>query len=295
MAKGVPVVPPEPTPRPVRRGKGHPPATKEAIVTALYAIAPYPRTPQEVVAALLRESAPPTPAPRPRPVGKEVRATLAGKEAALTRRAQRAAQREPPALQDRVALTDGAAALQAQMTTPLPAYTLVLDVIHASEYLWDAANALLGEGHPQRTAWVRGPLADVLAGQISAVITALETAAADPAGTATQRQTVLRTVGDYRRNLPYLRYDDYLARGWPIGTGVVEGACGHLVKDRMQPAGRRWTKAGAQAVLDLRAVRLNDDWDAYWQGHRQRQHQRRYAAATPLPAVVEDQALELAA
>jgi hypothetical protein len=293
--KGVPLVPAGPTPRPVRRGKGHPPATKEAVVTALYTIAPYPRTPPEVVAALLREAEHPAPATRPPPVGKEVQATLNGKEAALTRLAQRAAQREHPAIAHRVALTDGAAALQAQMTTHLPAYTLVLDIIHASEYLWDAANTLLGEDHPERTAWVRGHLADVLAGQTPTVITALETAAADPACTATQRQAVRRTVGYYQRNLPYMRYDEYLARGWPIGTGVVEGACGHLVKDRMQQAGMRWTKDGAQAVLDLRAVRLNGDWDAYWQDHRQRQHQRLYPAAAPLPAVVEDQALGLVA
>ena len=111
-------------------------------------------------------------------------------------------------------------------------------------------------------AWVRAYLETLLAGQTDAVITALEAAAADPTCTATQRQAVRRTVGYYQRNLPYMRYDEYLARGWPIGTGVVEGACGHLVKDRMEQAGMRWTKAGAQAVLDLRAVRLNGDWDA---------------------------------
>jgi hypothetical protein len=289
--KGVPLVPPEPLPRPVRRGKGRPPATKEAVVTALYTIAPYPRTPQDVVAALLREAEHPAAAPRPAPVGKEVQATLDGKEAALTRLAQRAAQREHAALQHRVALTDGAAALQAQMTTHLPNYTLVLDIIHASEYLWEAANALLGESHPTRTAWVRGHLAHLLAGQTATVLTALETAAADPACTATQRQVVQRTIGYYQRNRPYMRYAEYLARGWPIGTGVVEGACGHVVKDRMQQAGMRWTKAGAQVVLDLRAVRLNGDWDAYWLYHRRRQQQRRYGTTTSLPAVAEDQAL----
>ncbi len=66
-----------------------------------------------------------------------------------------------------------------------------------------------------------------------------------------------------------MHYDVYLARGWPVGTGVVEGPCGHLVKDRMEQAGMRWTKAGAQAVLDLRALRLNGQWDAYAPFHRQ--------------------------
>ena len=293
--KGVPLVLPAGTARPVRRGKGHPPATKEAVVTALYTIAPYHRTPADVVAALLREAEHPEPTARPRPIAKELRATLEGKGVALTRLAARAAQREHPAIQHRVALTDGAEALQQQMTAHLPGYTLVLDVIHASEYLWDAANALLGERHPERTAWMRRHLTPLLAGQSAAVIAALEHAAADPTLTAAPRQALLRAAGYYRRNEPYMRYDEYLARGWPIGTGVVEGACGHLVKDRMQQAGMRWTQPGAQALLDLRAVRLNGDWDAYWRFHRERQHARRYRTATPAPAAAEDQALELAA
>ncbi|NJL55363.1 hypothetical protein HC928_09385 [bacterium] len=84
------------------------------------------------------------------------------------------------------------------------------------------------------------------------------------------------SIGYYRRNQPFRHYDHYLAQGWPLGTGVVEGACGHLVKDRMEQAGMRWTVEGAQAILDLRAVRLNGDWDAYWHFHRQQQHERLY-------------------
>ena len=291
----MPLVPAQPLPRPVRRGRGRPPATKEAVVTALYTIAPYRRTPADVVAALLREAEHAEPPARPRPIAKEVRATVDGKGVALTRLAARAAQREHPAIQHRVALTDGAEALQAQMTSHLPGYPLVLDIIHAAEYLWDAANALLGERHPERTAWMRRHLTQLLTGQTAAAITALEAAAADPARTATQRQALRRTVGYYRRNRPYMRYDRYLAQGWPIGTGVVEGACGHLVKDRMQQAGMRWTQAGAQALLDLRAVRLNGDWDAYWRFHRQQQHQRLYGVPRPVSAAPEDQALQVAA
>lgn len=293
--KGVPMVQPPRAIRPVRRGKGQPPNQKrEAIVTALYTIAPYPRTPAAVVAALLREAEPAPVTRRPRPIAKELRATLDGKAAALGRLAQRAAQRDHAAIRQRVALTDGAEALQQQVLAQLPAYTLVLDIIHASQYLWDAANALLGERHPERTAWVRQQLTQVLSGQTAAVITALETAAADPALTVTQVVVLQRTVGYYRRNLPYMRYDDYLAQGWPIGTGVVEGACGHLVKDRMEQAGMRWTKPGAQAVLDLRAVRLSGQWDAYWQFHRQHQHTRQYGPPTALPPPSETQLLALA-
>jgi hypothetical protein len=134
-----------------------------------------------------------------------------------------------------------------------------------------------------------------VAGQTDAVITALEAEANDPMGRAIPRQAVRRTVGYYRHNRPYMHYDEYLARGWPIGTGVIEGACGHLVKDRMEQSGMRWTKAGAQAVLDLRAVRINRHGDRYWQFHRQQQHQRLYGRSAPVPDQVEGQALELAA
>ncbi len=292
---GVPLVRPAGTARPVRRGKGHPPATKEAVVTALYPIAPDPRTPADVAAALLREAARPDPPTRPRPIAKEVRATLDGTGAALTRLAQRAAQRDGAHSRQRVALSDGAEALQQQTRAHLPGYTLVRDIIPATESRWAAANALLGERHPERTPWRRSHLRQLLRGQPAAVSTALEVAAAEPALTTAQRQALLRTAGYYRRNQPYMRYDEYLARGWPSGTGVVEGACGHLVKDRRQQAGMRWTQPGAQALLDLRAVRLNEDGDAYWPFPRRRQHARRYGAATPPSAAVEDQALDLAA
>ena len=142
---------------------------------------------------------------------------------------------------------------------------------------------------------MRRHLTQLPTGQTEALITTLEQVAAEPGHTAAQQQALRRTVGYYRRNLPYMRYDEYLARGWPIGTGGGEGACGHLVKDRMQQAGMRWTRMGAQALLDLRAVRLNGAWDASWRCHRERQHARHYRTASPPPAAAEDQALELAA
>jgi len=83
----------------------------------------------------------------------------------------------------------------------------------------------------------------------------------------------------------YLRYDLYLAKGFPISTGVIEGACRHLIKDRMDITGARWSLDGAEAVLKLRALRASHDFDAYWSFHEAkehgRNHQARYANATP--------------
>lgn len=302
--KGVPMVRPAPAAPSARLGKGQKRSKKkEAVVTAIYSIAPYPRTPQEVVAALLRDYGDgpagayvsPAAGPRPAPVAKEVRATLAGKDVAFDRLAQRVAQREGAHVRHRVALTDGAAPLQEQFRAKFPAFTLVLDIIHATEYLWQAANAVLGETHPDRTGWVRAQLLDILSGHTTMVIHTLEALCDAPSTSAAQREVLQTTMGYYGRNLPVMRYDEYLAHGWPIGTGVVEGACGHLVKDRMEQSGMRWTVAGAQAVLDLRAVRLNDDWDAYQQARRQRQHQRLYGTGSPAPPVAEALVLEEAA
>jgi hypothetical protein len=280
----------------LRLGKGQKRTKKkEAIVTALYTISPYLRTAQDVLAALLHEPATPDQQQRPRPLQKELRATLDGKASAVSRLAQRAALRDGRHILSRVALTDGAEPLQVQMQTQLPRYTLVLDIIHVTDYLWASATALVGEQSAERTPWVRRYLERILSGQTAGVITELEEVAQAPERNAGQVAALRTTIGYYRRNLPFMHYDEYLARGWPIGTGVVEGACGHVVKDRMEQAGMRWTKAGAQAMLDLRAVRLSGDWEAYWEFHRHKQHERLYGTAHPLPARVESQVVQLAA
>jgi hypothetical protein len=296
--KGVPMVQAPTQDSPPRLAKGQKRGTKkEAIVTTLYNVAPYPRTPQEVVAALFRQACEATQqkAHRPPPVDKELRAGLDGKAAAIGKLAARAAWRENAFIAAKVALTDGAEALQQQMLSQFPDYTLVLDIIHASEYLWDSANALLGEKHPERTDWVSQQLGAVLSGRTEEVIASFQQEALKPDCSKAQQQVLWRTIGYYQRNLPYMRYDYYLAQGWPIGTGVVEGACAHLVKDRMEQSGMRWTKDGAQAVLDLRAVQLSGDWDSYWQFHRQQQHHKLYGSSLPLEDSPEVQVFQLAA
>lgn len=267
--------------QPVRLGKGQKRGTKkEAVVTCLYSVDPYVRTAEEVAAALLHERDPKAVRPRPKALGKEQHATLAGKASACEALAQRAAQRDGVHIQHRVALTDGAEALQDQVQAHFPGSTLILDIIHVTEYLWDVANALLGESDPKRTDWLRPKLVQLLEGKTDEVLRSLEAEASTRTCSASQRKALERTIGYYRRNQPFMRYDHYLAQGWPIGTGVVEGACGHLVKDRMEKAGMRWTVDGAQAILDLRAVRLNGDWDTYWRFHRQQQHQRLYGTSS---------------
>jgi hypothetical protein len=273
--KGVPLVRPAGDEPKVRRGKGDKKTRKkEAVTVAVYTIAPYGRTPQEVTAALFREKPPQV--NRPAPQHKQVFASLDGKAAALRRLARWAAKREGPHIRQRVALTDGAPALQSQMRQHLPSFPLVLDIIHVVEHLWAAGTALFGETDPHREPWVKAQTLQILTSHTPAVINLLEAKARSLSPDSQAAKTLWREAGYLQRNLPFMDYAHYLKNGWPIGTGVVEGTCRHLVKDRMELSGMRWTVAGAEALLALRAVNENGDWEAFHQFRRQRRHKQLY-------------------
>jgi hypothetical protein len=87
----------------------------------------------------------------------------------------------------------------------------------------------------------------------------------------TRGKTIGEVTGDFERNRARMKYDEYLAAGSPIGSGVAEGACRHLVKGRMERAGMRWVPDGAQAMLDLRATDLNEEWESFWTYHVQQE------------------------
>ena len=273
--KGVPMVGRETADLKVRRGKGDKKSRKkEAIAIAVYTIAPYRRTPQTVVDALFKKDLPV--AGRPTPCHKRIFASLKGKPANLQQLADWVAQRDGATIRQRVALTDGAEALQDQLQTKLPHFTLVLDFIHVDEYLWKAGTALYGETDPNRAVWVERQLLDLLSSRTTQVIHRLEDKA-KTLGPRSQARHVLQQVAGYlRRNQTHMDYATYLKRGWPIGTGVIEGVCRHLIKDRMELSGMRWTKAGADALLALRAVNENGHWDEYHKFRRIQRHEQLY-------------------
>ena len=280
--KGIPMTRADSPPEQARRGKGSKKtAKKEAIVTALYSVAPYVRDSQAILQALLGNEAdavkPST--GRPVPSGKQTFGTLDGKAAAISQLAQNVAQRDSPQFVWRVALTDGASALQQHMLDYLPDFTLVLDIIHVTEHLWDAANARWGETSPERLPWMHQALSWLLEDHLDDLLNHLDAQAASLP--AAPQATLNRVCAYLRRNRPFMDYQTYLARGWPIGTGVVEGACRHLVKDRFEQAGMRWSMPGAQTMLQLRAVALNDDWQDFQRFRRQQSHLERYQTSYP--------------
>jgi hypothetical protein len=153
----------------VRRGKGDKKThKKEAIATAVYTIKPYFRTPEEVLSTLFKQGQPLT--QRPVPQHKQIFASLKGKQQALKRLAAWVQRRKGEHICQRVALTDGAEPLQKQMLACLPGFPLVLDIMHALEYLWKAGTALYGETDPCRAQWVEAQTLQLLSSHTQQVI-----------------------------------------------------------------------------------------------------------------------------
>lgn len=280
-----------------RRSKGEKPHTKRiSTVAAVYTIAPCVRTPEEVVTEL-HPSAAPLPATRPRPEGKRVWASLAHPPEVIIRQAFAEATRRDPRHRKRwCALVDGNRFQLNQMHLAAEDYgvdlTIVLDLIHVTEYLWRAAWALHQEGDAAAEAWVSRRLLEILRGHSSQVAAGMRRSATWR-GLSAKARAPLDTCANYLlKYRAYLRYDEYLASGLPIATGVIEGACRYLVKDRMELTGARWRLAGAEAVLRLRSLRASGDFDEYWQFHLAQEYTREHAAryangevpAPPLPA-----------
>ena len=271
---------------------------KEAIVTGLYTSTRRVRSAEAVVASFYGKDketaacAEDRARSSGRPRHKQLWATLAGKDAALDRLQNRVAPRQGRHIKAQVALCDGDSALQARIEARFPDFELVLDFVHVSGYLWKAAEVLF-EAQEQRQGWVEQQALELLGGASEAVIEQVESQAAQR---GSWRREKLRQVAAYfRRNQARMHYDRYLARGWPIASGVIEGACRHLVKDRCEGTGMRWTKPGAEALLSLRSVYVNGDWEAYHGFHRQRAYRRRYGQAAPVYDLAEEQALKWAA
>ena len=262
----------------VRLGKGQKHGRKkEAIVTTIYTIKAALRTPSEVIASFFAENQPEKKLKKDvKPQNKHIWATLDGKDVALSRLTKQVALREGAHIQYRVALCDGCEALQSRIVLQFQGFILILDFVHANEYLWAAANSLLGETSQLRLEWVKSRTLQILSGQTTQVIAELRLIAKNKKTKAAQRKQLAKTANYFERNLPYMDYPTYLSNGYPIATGVVEGACRHFVKDRFELSGMRWLQAGAENLLRLRAVAENEDWDAYYLYRREQRQLRLY-------------------
>ena len=280
--KGVPVRKQESSEEKLRLGRGERAnKKKEAVVSAVYTIDQHRRKPQDILKEIDRtgvvvksEGTEP-----PCPKNKRVRATLGGKDAALQEVLRQMEERDPDHRKDWVGLADGSTGLQRKAEQYLGGrenFTLILDLFHVLEYLWEASYAFHKEGSVEAARWVMNKLRLLLEGKVGYVIGALKRSIKKYGLSGQRRAKVRKAMKYFARNRAYMAYDLYLKRGYPIGTGVVEGACRNLVRDRMEGAGMRWSISGAQAVLELRAVQINGDWEAFWKYHIAKEKERIY-------------------
>jgi hypothetical protein len=166
---------------------------------------------------------------------------------------------------------------------------IFVDFIHVAQYVWQAALAFHPADPEKQDAWVRTRLLEILRGKATHVAGGMRRSATLQSMTTADRKPVDDCADYLLHYAPYLRYDKALSGGLPIATGVIEGACRHLVNDRMNVTGARWSLKGAEAVLCLRALRSSGDFDDYWEFHEIREYERNHAALysdQQVPAVV---------
>lgn len=253
-----------------------------AEVGAVYDLTPAPRTAAEVMTPRPDGDQPP-PEPTPRAKHKWVTASVVDDAAhVLTDVFDEAERRDPSHQRPWVALVDGnnhqIDRVKAEAADRAVQVTIVIDFIHVLEYLWAAAWCFYPEADPAAEDWVHDRALAVLEGHARAVAAGLRRRASTEHLPAQKRIKADQAARYLTNKADYLDYPTALAAGWPIATGVIEGACRHLVKDRMDITGARWSAQGAEAVLKLRAVHTNTDFEAYWHYHLERERKRVHEA-----------------
>jgi hypothetical protein len=268
--KGVPIKKDEPAKKKVRLTKGEKPGRKKmSTVTAVYTVNQHHREVDDIVknsmTSHIPDTEPITPKPkRPEPRNKIVKATLKGKKAAFEDLVQQVECRDPKKKKKRVALVDGERKLRELLIQHLPDFCIILDLYHVLEYLWVASHVLHREGSEAATTWVECMLRLLLQGKIEEIIIYLKGCHQYHELSKSKKASLKKVIGYLERGKSFMRYDLYISLGYPIGSGVVEGACKNLVKDRMELSGMRWTIQGAEAMLRLRSIAVNGLSDAFW-------------------------------
>lgn len=289
-AKGVPMRRPleERTSGRKRRTKGEKANKKQmAYVGAVYTIEPFVRSADAVLDELARRvRGPERPVPAHKRVWAEMTRVWEGEETngrllLFANLAQEIDRRDPAQQKPLVCLMDGEKALW-EMVDELLIGELgatvvgILDLFHVMERLWGVAHCFHREGSSEAEEFVTKRLRMLLEGRVGRVIGGFRQMLTKHALTGSRRKTVQDAIRYYENNRQHMRYDEYLAAGYPIGSGVAEGACRHLVKDRLERTGMRWTVEGAQAMLDLRAMHINGDWDDFVEHRIQSEQSRLY-------------------
>jgi hypothetical protein len=275
---------------------------RSAELVGIADIPPAPRTPGDIITALFgtRDTgrrAGDGDAPRarhgPKAEGKTVLASARKPIPVVVGEAfAEAHRRDPGHLRPWFAVVDGnntqigairAYAAQYQVNVPI-----LIDFIHVVQYLWKAAGSFFYPGDPEARAWVKAQAAKILEGKARDVQAGIRRRASSYGYSTKEREGADACAGYLENKKDYLDYPAFLAAGWPVASGLIEGAARWLIKDRMEVTGARWGLDGAEAVLRLRALVGNGDFDDYFAFHlrqeKRRNHDSCYRSPEPITA-----------
>ena len=254
-----------------------------AEIGAVYDATPAPRTPADILASDAPEGYEPAPGPVAR--NKWLTASVVTAPKVVIKRVfEEAERRDPKHRRTWVALVDGAnhqiQRIKFEAKVRSVKVTIIVDFVHVLEYLWNAAGCLYPNNDSNAEQWVHRQATRVLEGHATKVAGTIRRTATNAGLDPASRKPADDAAAYLTNKAPYLDYPTALKEGWPIATGIIEGACRHLVKDRMDITGARWGLAGAEAILKLRAIKANGDFEDYWRYHltqeRHHIHKARY-------------------
>ena len=260
-----------------------------AELACVYDAVPVPRTPEDVISTPAQkrrkkkaQAAKPKGKQKPREPqarGKWLTASVTGDIPAVIAAAFDEAERRDPCHQrEWVVLIDGnntqIEAVTAEAARRSVTATIVIDLVHVIEYLWKAAWSFFDKGEPAAEEWVADQARKILQGKARQVAAGIRRRATTYGYSGPERAGADECARYLDNKKDYLGYATALAKGWPIATGIIEGAARWLVKDRMDITGARWGLEGAEAILRLRAMIASGDFGDYWRYHLRREHER---------------------
>ena len=205
------------------------------------------------------------------PQNKVVRATLKGKNKAFQHMAKEVTLRDPEVKKERIALMDGEKALANKTKEYLQGFTIIIDLFHVMERLWSLSYFFHKEGSDESLKWVRKYLKMFLTGKVGYAIGGIRQSAIKKGISPARIDAMEKHLRYFEMRKQYMKYDEYLKKGYPIGSGVIEGTCRNLVNDRMELSGMHWSEKGAESMLELRSIKINGFWNEYWDYHISRQ------------------------
>jgi hypothetical protein len=246
---------------------------KMSTVISAYNIERHIRSADDVAGEINEEKPAPS---RPKPQCKQVWGSLTeGPEKTVAFLAERIRERFR-AGNELVCILDGEPSLWRLVYLYFPSAFFVIDIFHVLEHLADVAHCFYNEKSPEAKAFVRQRLRMLLTGNAGRVIGGLKQIMAKRKLTNAARRRIRQAIGYLERNKRHMRYDLCLEKGYPIGSGVIEGACRNLVNDRLELTGMRWSFPGAESIIRLRAVYINSDWKDFWCFRRGSERTRLY-------------------